>query len=152
MINEIRIGNWTFELYITQDLLEDEREVKEFLERPTVKNTLEYISSHQDEIKKLLIDVIRNDYDEAFRLYGKDEDIPEIDDNTELEELLTPTGVTLHPTVKDGYNYVGYGFDSEWQIEHGIGVMMHKNRVVQHGGEDHAFLEYMAEDDAKLNQ
>jgi len=148
MSKDLRIKDWTFEISTTPTAT---TEIDELLKGQTVQATIEYIAENQDAIQQLLMKIIQDDYDEAFKLYGEDEEIPEVENDDELKELLIPLGATIHDTVKDGFNYVGFGFDCSWQEEHGIGVLMYKDRVVQHGGEDHAFLEYMAEDDAKLS-
>ena len=151
MNKELSLKDWNFEVNVTPDMMNAQMEIDEFLQKQSVKDTMQYITNNQDTILQLLMKVIRDDYDEAFRLYGEDEEIPEVESDEELKELIIPIAATFHDVVKDGFNYVGFGFEASWQVEHGIGVLMHKDRVVQHGGEDHAFLEYMAEDDAKLN-
>ena len=92
------------------------------------------------------MNIIREDYEKTFREYGEDEEIPLVENDSELKELIMPLRVSIHEIVKDGYNYVGFGFDCSWQEEHGIGILMYKDRIVQHGGEDHAFLGYMSEE------
>ena len=144
-MKELRLKNWSFEISTSPQCQVD---IVELLEKQSVKTTLTYINDNQDAIYQQLINIVRADYDETFKLYGEDEEIPEVQNNDELLELLMPLHATIHETTKDGINYVGFGFDCSWQEEHGIGVLMYKDRVVQHGGEDHAFLEYMAEEDA----
>jgi len=148
MSKDLQLKDWTFELSTAPS---SQTELEELLKTKSAQATLQYITENQGTLQQLLMNVIRNDYDQAFELYSEDEEIPEVQNDDELKGLLMPLGATIHETVKDGFNYVGFGFDCSWQEEHGIGVLMYKDRIVQHGGEDHAFLEYMAEDDAKLD-
>jgi hypothetical protein len=152
MNTELRIKDWTFEISVTPSMPDTDIAIRELLEKQNVKDTLKYFNENQDQIQLKLMNVIREDYEETFKEYGEDEEIPAVENDSELKELLMPLRIYIHETVKDGYNYVGFGFDARWQEEHGIGVLMHKNRIVQHGGEDHAFLDYMSEEDAKLGE
>ena len=52
--------------------------------------------------------------------------------------------------ARDGIAYVGFEFGCAWEEEHGLGVMMHRDRVVAAGGADVSFLEWIAEEDAKI--
>lgn len=50
---------------------------------------------------------------------------------------------------KDGYAYVGYEFGCTWDEEHGLGFMTYKDRIVDFGGADSAFLTWVARKDLK---
>jgi hypothetical protein len=45
--------------------------------------------------------------------------------------------------------YVGFEFGCTWDDEHGLGVLMHGERVVDVGGAETAFLLWIAERDAE---
>lgn len=42
--------------------------------------------------------------------------------------------VHIHPREKSRVGYVGLQFGCTWDVEHGLGVMMHNDRVVDLGG------------------
>ena len=44
---------------------------------------------------------------------------------------------------------MGFKFGCTWDDEHGLGVMTHRGHVVEVGGADTAFLEWIAEADAE---
>ena len=45
--------------------------------------------------------------------------------------------------------YIGFELGCVWDEEHGLGVMTHRDRVVDVGGADTAFTEWIAENDAE---
>jgi hypothetical protein len=63
-------------------------------------------------------------------------------------ELLV-AHVQSKPT--DAIAYVGYQFACDWEEEHGLGVLLHGNRVVDIGQADTAFLGWNADKD-RVNQ
>ena len=42
---------------------------------------------------------------------------------------------------------MGNEFECKWDSEHGVGVLMHDNRMVEIGGADTSFTLWMAEQD-----
>ena len=75
--------------------------------------------------------------------------MPDISGPADLTKLIGFSGVHFHRTAKAGVSYEGIHLDCTWDDEHGLGVMMHKNRVVKFGGGDTAMLEWIAGADAK---
>lgn len=73
-------------------------------------------------------------------------DQPDAETFAKLHELQV---VYVHRTVVDGLAHLGLGFRASWEPEHGLGVMVHGPRVVDVGGADTAFLEWVAEKDAE---
>jgi hypothetical protein len=51
--------------------------------------------------------------------------------------------------VRDARAYLGFSFHVAWEPEHGLGVMVHGRRIVDVGGADTSFLEWIAERDAE---
>jgi hypothetical protein len=64
-----------------------------------------------------------------------------------LKRYLGLGTVHLLPVAKDGLGYIGFELGCSWDDEHGLGVMTHGRRVVELGGADSAFLEWIAEAD-----
>ena len=148
MSNTINLNDWVFDISLPPDATEDV-DIEEFCKTETVERTLQYIADNQTDLQTLIMKIISEDYDKALKEYGEDEDIPVVKNEEELKELLMPLSVTIHSTVKDGYNYIGYGFDCSWEEEHGLGILTYKDTVIEHGGEDHAFLQWMSCQDAE---
>ena len=52
-----------------------------------------------------------------------------------FRSLIGLYNVNIHPLVEDGPSpYLGYEFGCSWDVEHGLGVLMHGLRVVEVGG------------------
>lgn len=58
--------------------------------------------------------------------------------------------VHIHNLLNEGIPYIGYEFGCDWDEEHGLGILMHGERVVSIGGADTALLLWIAEDDAGI--
>lgn len=99
---------------------------------------------------------------ELFKRYKRDrsELEPDEDDDEELarrmprltskEDMVSIyelSQVHILPIAKQKAAYVGFEFGCEYDLEHGVGIMTHRKRVVASGGADHAFLEWIAERD-----
>jgi hypothetical protein len=71
------------------------------------------------------------------------------DERKKLLEQVELTSVHIHWIERDGLAYVGYELSCEWDNEHGAGVLMHADRVVEVGQADTAILGWIAKRDAK---
>lgn len=65
--------------------------------------------------------------------------MPEVQTADELRSLIDLRHVHIHPWSRDGIGYVGLQFGCAWDVGHGLGFMMHLDRVVQIGGADVSF-------------
>ncbi len=86
--------------------------------------------------------------------YGYDEEeaaelMPDIERAEQLRGLMGLSHVHVLNVAKDGVAYIGFEFGCAWDGEHGLGVMTHRDRVVEVGGADTSFLEWIAEQDAE---
>jgi len=73
--------------------------------------------------------------------------MPTITSVSGFKSLIGLGSIHIHTTAKAGVAYVGLQLGCTWDVEHGLGVMMHLDRVVEFGGADTAILEWIAEDD-----
>ncbi|MEO9822278.1 MAG: hypothetical protein ABJ370_06955 [Paracoccaceae bacterium] len=93
---------------------------------------------------------ILKDYNEAS--YGDDlgefPNPPDISSSDDLRSSIQLHTINIHPVERDGAPYVGYEFQCDWEEEHGLGVLMHKSRVVEIGHEDSAHTLWVVEKDA----
>ena len=75
--------------------------------------------------------------------YGDDElearILPDIKKPEELKKLVGLNTVHVHPDAYQGVAYLGFQFGCSWDEEHGRGVAVHKNRVVEIGAATTAF-------------
>jgi hypothetical protein len=85
--------------------------------------------------------------------YGYDDEeaaelMPEIERAEQLRMLIGLSNVHVLNVAKDGIAYIGFEFGCTWDGEHGLGVMTHRDRVIEVGGADTSFLAWIAEEDA----
>lgn len=79
------------------------------------------------------------------------ERMPEVSSLAEYRRLVSLQVVFVHPLVRGGIPYVGLQLACSWEEEHGLGILMHGERVVEIGGADTAFLLWVAKRDAKAH-
>ena len=77
----------------------------------------------------------------------KDQYMPDIDSVDDIRSMIGLRSVCIHKFAKDNLPYIGLEFKCLWDNEHMAGVMLNGTRVVEAGGGDTAFLEWIAERD-----
>ena len=112
----------------------------------------EYILNHQSEILENILLSLLSEYSNMQDEYGYDDDeidkyMPSVNSINDFSKLMLPKRIYILDIEKDNLSYIGFCFSCSWDDEHGYGVMMHKNRVVKMGGEEIAFLSWVAEED-----
>lgn len=88
-------------------------------------------------------DMDEEEKEEFEEEYG--DDVPVLKKPEELKKLIRLH--TVHITEEENAAYVGFEFDCNWEEEHGLGVLMHKDTVVNVGPADVAFSSPEDEDD-----
>ncbi|MGB1252604.1 MAG: DUF6985 domain-containing protein [Candidatus Promineifilaceae bacterium] len=91
---------------------------------------LEMLLPYYQRMRPKYVDYLGDDADQLM---------PEVTQHEALTPLIDLQQVHIHPWEKLGVGYVGLQFGCTWDIEHGLGVMMHNDRVVELGGADVAF-------------
>lgn len=73
--------------------------------------------------------------------------MPDVEHVSQFNNLIGLSTVHILNVSKENTAYVGYQFGCTWDDEHGLGIMTHKNRVIQIGGADSSFLTWIAKKD-----
>ena len=115
----------------------------------------EYLCEHDAEILQNILEEIFRNYETWQEEYGyndasyeeKTYSMPDIENIDRLLSLITPKRIIILDIEKDGMAYYGVQFICTWDQDHNLGVMLHKNRIVDIGGDDTAFLSWIAEED-----
>jgi hypothetical protein len=69
--------------------------------------------------------------------YGDDDELlPPIDNPEDLQQAIGFGAIYVLLAHRDDVAYVGFERYCRWDEEHGIGIMMHKDRLVHWGGAD----------------
>ncbi|MGB2739194.1 MAG: hypothetical protein WBC60_01405 [Cognaticolwellia sp.] len=113
-----------------------------------------WVVENEEPLAKYLLSSLVNVYPSLQKNYGyteqeKIEFMPNVNTQDDFRNLIGLHSVNVHPLKKDGIPYVGFEFGCTWDSEHGLGVLMHGNRVVEIGEADTAIYLWIAEEDAK---
>jgi len=116
---------------------------------------LNYLKDQQKLILTVILSELIKRYPKWQEQYGYNDDekieiMPDIIDLNDFSNLILPVKIQILPVFKDGFPYMGYEFKCSWDEEHGLGIMMFKDRIVKIGGVDTSFLIWIAEDDMEL--
>lgn len=111
-----------------------------------------YLLEHQETIKNSILNALLPQYMEWREEYGyegeeEEQWMPAITDTATFQRLMGLGQVHLLEQSKEGIAYVGYEFGCEWDPEHGLGILTHRDRVLEIGGADVSFNTWTAEND-----
>ncbi|WP_228452057.1 DUF6985 domain-containing protein [Chryseobacterium sp. G0186] len=126
----------------------------DYAEEPSSEqqNGLDYLQENQKTILDTILNELLKKYPELQKIYeyseeDKGEFMPDLKDIQGFAPLLSPNCFYITSVIKDHYPYIGISFSCSWDSEHGLGIMTHKNRVIEIGGADTAFATWAAEED-----
>jgi hypothetical protein len=113
---------------------------------------LRVAASTLDVVAALAVSAIYDQYTALQLAYDFDDDdraayMPDVNSAEEIYDLINIVGVNVHQVSRDGLPYVGIEFATRWDPEHGAGVLINGERVVEVGGADSAILLWIAERD-----
>lgn len=119
----------------------------------------EHLLDQQQAVRDTVLGRVYRSYSSHRAGYADDYDIddprelervlPTLSAASELNRVIGLSTVHLSPVSLREVAYVGLEFGCNWDEEHGLGVLLHKRRVVAVGHADVCFLEWVAERDAK---
>lgn len=114
-------------------------------------NTYDFLIQNQQVVKDSILQYLlehypglqeQYDYDEVYKAL-----MPDVNGTDDFKNLIRLTTVHILDVEKEGMAYTGYQFHCTWDEEHGLGFMLHKDRIIEMGGADSSFLEWIAEKD-----
>jgi hypothetical protein len=116
------------------------------------RNAIEYIAANSEHLQKIFLQKLLREYPKWQPKYGySPEDalhfMPDVKSIDGFKHLLILNQIYIHPQTKDGVSYVGFEFECEWDVEHGIGCMFHKDRIVAFGMAESSFMDWIMQDD-----
>ena len=111
---------------------------------PEQVKAFEYFVANEKEITKLTLEKMASWFTEYHGCYWQDSGasqqlIEHAGTFNGIQETIRVGSVYFNNKSTDGYAYVGITFDCPWEIEHGVGILLHKNRIVDIGGNDMAY-------------
>lgn len=116
-----------------------------------------YLVLMQKEILDKIFHVVFENYSSWQDEYGYDDEekavfMPDISSVAGLKALMYPEKVFIMDVENEKMPYIGVQFKCKWDEEHGVGMMLYKDRVVKVGGADTAFMTWIAEEDKENMQ
>jgi hypothetical protein len=104
----------------------------------------QYLLEHDQALVDLALAAI-----DAERPWLESANFEEVGAVAEVRDRLGLPSVYIHRTAREGAAYVGLEFACEWDLEHGLGILLHRDRVVGVGAMDMAYPGcWEAEEDA----
>jgi hypothetical protein len=101
-----------------------------------------YLKEHQIELRDKILDAFVKLFHKVRKQWLKhdpDLELPEIETVDDMKQNLLFQCFYMHPYAKDGVAYTGLSFACTWDEEHGAGVLLHKDRIVDIGQAEEAF-------------
>ncbi len=115
--------------------------------RPAQVAALDDLVAHEAATFEAVFDELRRYYDRvrpkylaffarqpAHHAVDADVILPASPDAETFGRLFDLRTVAVQPSSRDGVSFITYLFSSEWEVEHGIGVVAHRREVVTIGG------------------
>ncbi|MDO5106147.1 hypothetical protein [Capnocytophaga sp.] len=120
------------------------------------KNGLAYLKENQMPMLNAILGEllkqypsIQDTYKDFYSKEQKAEFLPDISDIQGFATLLSPTSIFVFSEYQDDIPYLGISFHCMWDSEHGLGVLICKDRVVAIGSAEMAFDTFAVKKDVK---
>lgn len=114
-----------------------------------------YLLQNESHIYSIVINALLNKYPEWYSIFHEyvaesGNEMPKDMNSVLIREHTGIANVHILPVEKESHGYIGFELGCSWDDEHGIGVMLHKDRIIEIGGADAAFLTWIAERDKNI--
>jgi len=111
-----------------------------------------FLQDHDATVRDNILRAIYVNYPALQNEYGYDTDeaaalMPDLAAPADLRRLIALLTLHIHKSTWDGAAYVGFEFGCTWDGEHGLGVLTHRGRMVEVGGAEVSFEEWIAKRD-----
>ena len=107
----------------------------------SIHHLVEHAESIRDSLLKGLLDI----FPSWKEVYG--EYLPDVSDVSQFKDVIGLSYLHILSAEKDGFAYIGFELGCSWDDEHGAGVLMHKERVIEVGQADTSLNSWAAYDD-----
>lgn len=115
---------------------------------------IDFIRENPQAVRSAMFAAVEKAYEEMKEAYGFDPDdashrewFPEVTEPEEYARVFDVGFLFLLDNALDGVAYVGLECGCTWDDEHGLGIVLHRDRVIAVGQADTAFNGWEAEDD-----
>lgn len=94
-------------------------------------NAVKYLTENAEKVRNTLLEGILKEFPKLKEIY--EDYLPEVSSIEQFKEHIGLTYLHIMQADKDDFAYIGFELGCTWDEEHGVGVMMHKDRVVAVG-------------------
>mgnify|MGYP003574857190 CR=1 FL=1 len=120
-------------------------------------NGINYLKNNQVQILESILNALLEKYPSLQEIYDYSEEdktdfMPNLTDIKGFANLLSLSTFYITSVYKDDIPYIGFLFSCSWDSEHGLGIMTHKDTIIEIGGADIAFDIYTAKEDLKQSK
>lgn len=100
-------------------------------------NTLNYIFENQEKIAELIITRTITELEQIKSDYGLENEAEYQNLNREkIKSLIGISSILIKTIAKDGFSYFDISGGCNWDEEHGLNILFHKDRIISFGGID----------------
>ena len=108
------------------------------------KNAINYFYENQEKLLNSFCNGIIEHYPKLMEIYSIEEydeeyGFPELKSIEDVKKIIGIGNIHILDDQKDDYSYLGFECGCPWDEEHGLGVIMHKERVIDVGAADISF-------------
>lgn len=95
-------------------------------------NAYRYLKENEPSVTANVLAGLFADYPQIREVYGgiEPEFLPVIEQPEDFRRLIKPLFIRINAESEDDCAYIGFELDCLWDIEHGLGVMTHRNEYI----------------------
>jgi hypothetical protein len=113
---------------------------------------IEYLLAHAEQQQQAILAALAEQYpkwqpDYGYSLEDAPRFMPDVHSVEDFKKLLVLSCVHILPIAHKGSAYFGYEFNTQWDVEHGMGCMFHEGRMVDFGLAESSFMLWKAQSD-----
>lgn len=112
---------------------------------PAQVAAIKYLLENSELIQASLLNGLLAKFPAWKEIY--DDGLPDVSGISQFKDIIGLSYLHVLSAEKDGYAYIGFELGCTWDEEHGAGVMMNKDRVIEVGQADTSFNSWAAYDD-----
>jgi hypothetical protein len=112
---------------------------------------VKWVVENQAAVHDAMLERLFEEYptirEQALEWFGKDEArkiLPKIRFPEQLKELVGISFINVHKIEQDGKPFIGVELGCTWEVEHGVGILLHGSKPLEIGGADTAILLWVA--------
>jgi hypothetical protein len=107
--------------------------------------SIQYLIQNSEKVRDSLLKALLKEHPNSKEIYKNL--MPEISSIEDYKEHIGLSFLHVMDSEKDGFAYYGFEMDCSWDDEHGVGVMMHKDKVIAVGLAEESFNHWTTYDD-----